>query len=156
MTIEQRVLDAFDDLDGLLLDGAKVEDALIEAAMENRLRPDVLKIRAEAQFGNLDVHRENLRRASEWRAQELLEQRAFTLRQERVREEAATVAKSVYYACLLDDPVRAGRPSWSYCLEGLVRRLELTDDRLKKAARESLYDAIKRLDRKHGTSTTHF
>ena len=151
MTIEQQIRDSFDDLDELLLEGAEIDDAVAQAALGHGLKPEVLMHRAKSQFGNLEVHRANLRRAAEWRAQEREEERAFSMREEHVREEAARTAESTYYACCLNDPEHAGSPSWPYCLDGLSERLELTDYRLRNAAREALFATLARLDQKHGT-----
>lgn len=151
MSIEQQVRDAFEDLDELLLEGLAANEAITRAAQGNGLKPEILGARAIRQFGDLETHRANLTRAAEWRSQERNEQRAFAVREKQVREEAAHAAESTYYACCLDDPERAGRPSWSYCLERLAGRLKLSDGRLRQAAQETLYATLKRLDRKHGT-----
>lgn len=155
MTIEQQVHDAFDDLDELLLEGVEIEDAVTQAAVANGLRPEVVMLRATSQFGDLEAHRGNLRRASQWRAQERDRQRAFATREKQVREEAARSAESTYYACCLNEPEHAGQPSWPYCLERLSKRLGLTDYRLKQTARDELVATLTRLDRKHGTHTAH-
>ena len=155
MTIEQQVRDAFADLDELLLEGAGINAAVAEAACENGLKPDVLMHRAKSQFGDLEIHRECLRRAAEWRVQERREQRAFAIREKDVRQEAAHAAESTYYACCLNEPEHAGSPSWPYCLETLAERLGLSDRRLKEAARDELVATLARLDRKHGTDASH-
>ncbi len=156
MIVVQQILDALADLDERLLEGAEIDNAVAQSALDNGLISDVLMHRAKSQFGDLEVHRANLRRAAEWRAQDRDEQRAFSVREKHVREEAAHAAESTYYACLLDDPERAGRPSWAYCLEKLSERLELSDYRLRNAARDELFGTLARLDRKHGTRTAHF
>jgi gamma-glutamyl:cysteine ligase YbdK (ATP-grasp superfamily) len=53
VTIEQRVTDAILDLESLLSSGATVEAALVEASSDYGLKPEVLRVRAEAIIGNL-------------------------------------------------------------------------------------------------------
>jgi hypothetical protein len=155
VTIEQQIRDAFADLDELLLEGADIDTAVSEAARAHGLRPDVLMHRAKSQFGDFEVHRASLKRAAEWRAQQRGEKRAFAIQEKYVREEAAHAAESTYYACCLNEPEHAGTPKWPYCLERLSERLEVSDHRLREAARDELVATLTRLDSKHGTHTAH-
>ena len=53
MSVEQRLHDAFTDLEAMLNEGRGVADAVKECAGEYGFQPDVLKMRAERAFGDL-------------------------------------------------------------------------------------------------------
>ena len=152
MSIDQQVRDAFDDLDELLNQGLGDDEAIAQAANGNGLKPDVFRARVLRDLGDLDEHRGKLA----LRAAAGQRERDFQELEKKVREEAAASAEHTYYACCLNDPELAGRPSWPMCVNGVVRRLEITDSRLANAVYESVYATVRRLDRKHGTSTAHF
>jgi hypothetical protein len=152
MSIEQQVRDAFDDLDGLLIQGLSIAEAIDEAARGNALKPDIFRARAEHDLGDLEEHRGKLAlRVAAWQREASRHEL-----EDKLRHEAAASAEYTYYACCLDDPELAGRPSWPICIRSFIERHQITDDRLRNAVWEAVYAAVERLDRKHGTHTVHF
>jgi hypothetical protein len=148
MSIEQQVHDAFDDLDGLLLDGLSVGEAIAQAATGNGLQPDVFRARAEHRLVDLELHRGRVELRALWAAHER-ERREF---ERKLRKDADAAAEAIYYEHNLDDPVRAGRPSWPIAIAGFTERLQISDYRLRQTVQRAFYVVLRRLDRKHGTS----
>ena len=150
--IEQQRRDAFDDLDGLLSEGMHLDEAITEAAVGNGLKPDVLRALVERHFGGLEAYQERIALRAGAAARENEDRQL----ERKVCEEAAIAAEHNYYACELNDPALAGRPSWPHAFAGWVERRKITDGRLREAAWEAYIEAVKRLDRKYGTHTSHY
>ncbi len=152
MTPEEKRHGAFMEFDDLLLAGVAVDEALLRAAEDNELRPEVFRAVAEKHLGDLEAHRQKMSHRGRWEER----QKAFVKREQELRETAATSAEGTYYACACDDPERSGRPSWPRNVAGLVERLQVVDTRLQRAVWDAYYATIERLDRKHRTHTSHF
>ena len=61
MTPEERRQGAFEEFDELLSQGVAIEDAIICAAQNNEMKPDVFRTVAEKQLGELQEHAHRLR-----------------------------------------------------------------------------------------------